>query len=199
VSDLYEVVREIRGCSSERITIDWRVNEEMAGDVSLEADTREDLITVKSSFADFVPFEDLRRLYKASGPAEAIVMGYKKTVMFVAQAYMTVKRLIGGLVSPKSLIGPVGIIAYSYRIVAEQPLVYYVYFLGLISAVIAVFNFLPLPPLDGGLIVLLLVEKIKGSALSERTQGIAAYAGWVLIGSFFLYVTFNDIVRSFFR
>jgi regulator of sigma E protease len=61
-----------------------------------------------------------------------------------------------------------------------------------------VFNFLPLPPLDGGLVVILLVEKIKGSALSERTQGIVAYAGWVLIGGFFLYVTFNDIVRSFF-
>jgi len=45
----------------------------------------------------------------------------------------------------------------------------------------------------------LLVEKIKGSALSERTQGIIAYAGWVLIGSFVLYVTFNDIVRNFFQ
>jgi regulator of sigma E protease len=95
-------------------------------------------------------------------------------------------------------MGPVGIISFSYRIVAEQPFVYYVYFLGLISACIAVFNFLPLPPLDGGLVVLLLVEKIKGSALSERTQGVVAYVGWVLIGGFFLYVTFNDIVRSFF-
>jgi len=34
--------------------------------------------------------------------------------------------------------------------------------------------------------------------LSERAQGVIAYAGWVLIGGFFLYVTFNDIVRSFF-
>jgi regulator of sigma E protease len=61
-----------------------------------------------------------------------------------------------------------------------------------------VFNFLPLPPLDGGLVVLLLVEKIKGSAISERVQGIIAYAGWALIGTLILYVTFNDIVRSFF-
>jgi len=61
-----------------------------------------------------------------------------------------------------------------------------------------VFNLLPLPPLDGGLIVLLLVEKIKGSALSERTQGAIAYAGWVLIGTLLIYVTFNDIVRNFF-
>jgi regulator of sigma E protease len=94
-------------------------------------------------------------------------------------------------------MGPVGILAFSYRIVADQPLIYYVYFLGLISASIAVLNFLPLPPLDGGLTLLLLVEKIKGSALSVRTQEIIAYAGWGLVGALLLYVTFNDIMRIF--
>jgi regulator of sigma E protease len=118
--------------------------------------------------------------------------------MFIAQTYLTLKRLIGGVISPKLLSGPVGIIAFSYRIVAEQPLVYYVYFLGLISAAIAVFNLLPLPPLDGGLIVLMLIEKVKGSALSERVQGVIAYTGWAIIGTLILYVTFNDIVRNFF-
>ena len=198
VSNFYDIIREIRKYSGERITIDWRLNEEIAGDVVLTADTGEEFITVKSDFAEPVPFEGLKRLYKASGPFDAVAMGCKKTVVFIAQTYVTLKRLIGGLVSPKNLMGPVGIITFSYRIVAEQPLVYYVYFLGLISAVIAVFNFLPLPPLDGGLVVLLLVEKIKGSALSERTQGAIAYAGWTLIGALLLYVTFNDIVRTFF-
>jgi len=140
----------------------------------------------------------LERTYKAAGPVDAVVMGYRKTVMFVAQTYVTLRRLIGGLVSPKDLMGPVGIMTLSYRIVAERPFVYYVYFLGLISAAIAVFNFLPLPPLDGGLVVILIVEKIKGSALSERVQAIVAYAGWAVIGTLILYVTFNDIVRNFF-
>jgi len=163
-------------------------------------ETDEEFVTVKSAFSeiDFIPFERLERLYKASSPIDAIMMGYKKTVMFVAQTYVTLKRLIGGLVSPKNLMGPVGIISSSYRIVAEQPFVYYVYFLGLISAVIAVFNFLPLPPLDGGLVVLLLIEKIKGSALSERVQGAIAYTGWALILALVLYVTFNDIARLIF-
>jgi len=200
VSSFYDVIREIRKYSGERITIDWRLNEEIAGNVVLNVETNEESVTVKSAFTeiDFIPFEKLERLYKASGPIDAVGMGYRKTVMFIAQTYVTLKRLIGGLVSPKNLMGPVGIITFSYRIVAEQPLVYYVYFLGLISAVIAVFNFLPLPPLDGGLVVILLVEKIKGSALSERVQGVIAYAGWALIGTLILYVTFNDIVRSFF-
>ncbi len=199
VSNFYDIIREIGRYASERITIDWRLDEQTAGNVALDVGAGKEFVTVRSDyFLELIPFEALRRTYKAGGPVDAVVMGYRRTVMFVAQTYVTLKRLVGGLVSPKELMGPVGIITFSYRIVAEQPLVYYVYFLGLISAVIAVFNFLPLPPLDGGLVVLLLVEKVKGSALSERVQTIVAYAGWTLIGTLILYVTFNDIVRSFF-
>lgn len=198
VSNFYDVIREIRKYSNERITINYRLNDQVAGDVPLEVGKSEELLGVKTALAEFIPFEALERTYKAAGPVDAVMMGYKKTIMFIAQTYVTLKRLLGGLVSPKDLMGPVGIITLSYRIVADQPLVYYVYFLGLISSAIAVFNFLPLPPLDGGLVVLLLVEKIKGSALSERVQAIIAYTGWTLIGTLILYVTFNDIVRNFF-
>jgi len=198
VSNFYDVIREIRRYSDERITINYRLNDQVAGDVSLDVGIAESLFAVKSTLAESIPFEPMERIYKATGPVNAVVMGYRKTVMFVAQTYVTLRRLIGGLVSPKDLMGPVGIITLSYKIVADRPFVYYVYFLGLISAAIAVFNFLPLPPLDGGLVVLLLVEKMKGSALSERVQAIIAYSGWTLIGTLILYVTFNDIVRSFF-
>jgi len=198
VSSFYDIIREIRRYPGQRITIDWRFNEEIAGNVALDVDGDEESITVKSAFAEYIPFEDLKRLYRADNPIEAVGMGYKKTVMFITQTYLTLRRLVGRDVSPKSLLGPVGILAASYTIVSERPFVYYMYFLGLISACIAVVNFLPLPPLDGGLVVLLLVEKVKGSALSEKTQGIFAYAGWVLIGAFFLYITFNDVVRTFF-
>jgi regulator of sigma E protease len=198
VSNFYDFIREVRRYSGERITINYRLNEQVAGDVFLDVGRAENLFAVKSILAEFIPFETLERTYKAAGPVDAVLMGYKKTVMFIAQTYVTLRRLIGGLVSPKDLMGPVGIITLSYRIVADRPFVYYVYFLGLISSAIAVFNFLPLPPLDGGLVVLLVVEKIKGSALSERVQAIIAYTGWTLIGSLILYVTFNDIVRNFF-
>ena len=198
VSNFYDIIREIRRYPGERITLDWRLDEEVAGSVALDVDSDGGSITVKSTFAEYIPFDDLRRLYRAGNPIEAVGMGYKKTLMFITQTYLTLRRLVSRDVSPKSLIGPVGILAASYTIVSERPFVYYAYFLGLISACIAVVNFLPLPPLDGGLVVLLVVEKIKGSALSERTQGIIAYAGWVLIAGFFLYITFNDVVRTFF-
>jgi ATP-dependent Zn protease len=59
-------------------------------------------------------------------------------------------------------------------------------------------NFLPIPPFDGGLVVLMIIEKIRGTALSERAQGVVAYAGWAMILALLVYVTFNDIVRTFF-
>jgi regulator of sigma E protease len=196
VSSFYDIAGRISQCAGRRIMINYRLDDQTAGGVSLNVDSEKELVAVRSKV--LVPFKPLQRLYKATGPVGAVVMGYEKTIMYIAQTYATLKTLIEGQVSPKQLMGPVGILTLSYRVVSEQPLVYYVYLLGLISACIAVFNFLPLPPLDGGLVVLLLVEKIKGSALSERTQEIIAYAGWVLIGSLALYVTFNDIVRSFF-
>ncbi|OHB64671.1 MAG: hypothetical protein A2168_02980 [Planctomycetes bacterium RBG_13_50_24] len=199
VSNFFDIAREIRKYAGQRITIDYRLDEQVAGAVSMDVPGEENSYVVKTVFADPIPFKPYEKTYKADGPVDAVIMGYRKTVMFVAQTYVTLRRLIGGLVSPKDLMGPVGIMTLSYRIVAERPFVYYVYFLGLISAAIAVFNFLPLPPLDGGLVVLLLVEKIKGSALSERVQAIVAYAGWAVIGTLILYVTFNDIVRNFFN
>ena len=198
VSSFYDCLNQIRKSAGQRVMIDYRVNEEIAGDVALNAGTDDSLVSVKSVFSEFIPFKPLERLYKANGPGDAIRMGYKKTVMFIAQAYVTLQRFVSGLVSPKNFMGPVGIVTLSYKIVSERPLVYYVYFLGLISAFIAVFNFLPMLPFDGGHIVFLLVEKIKGSAVSEKVQGIVTYVGLTVVGVFALYVTFNDIVRSFF-
>ena len=198
VSNFYDLLREIRSSTGRQVTIDYRLGKETFGDVVLDLSGDKDFVTVKSTLAEFIPFEGLERCYKADNPVEAMVMGYRKTIMFIAQTYLTIKLLISRAVDIRALSGPVGIITMSYRIVAYRPPVYYVYFLGLISACIAVFNFLPLLPLDGGHIVLLLIEKVKGSALNVRAQEFMAYAGWVLIGAFFLYVTFNDVVTNFF-
>jgi len=197
VASFYDVIRQIKANTGERVTIDWRVGKEVAGYAALDVRAGEEFVAVKSFLAEAVPFERLERLYKATGPIDAVGRGYKKTIMFIVQSYLTLQSVIKGLISPKLLMGPVGIIAVSYNIVAQKPLIYYVYFLGLINACIAVFNLLPFLPFDGGHLVFLLVEKIKGSAVNERVQGAIAYTGLALIGLLFLYITFNDIVRSF--
>jgi len=198
VSSFYDILDEIRRWEGRPVVLRYQLDGDVEGGVTLQTTRAENAVTVESMLTERVPFLPLDRLYQAKGPVNALGMGYRRTWTFIAQTYITLKRLVGGLVSPKHLMGPVGIITFSYRIVAEQPLVNYAYFLGLISATIAVINFLPIPPFDGGLVVLMLIEKIKGSALTERTQGVVAYAGWGLVLILLIYVTFNDIVRSFF-
>ncbi len=198
VTSFFDIIAEIRPWEGPSITLQYQIAGAVEGGVTVPTSQIKQALMIRAELAEPVPFQRLERLYQAKNPIDAIAMGYRRTLGFIAQTYVTLTRLVGGLISPENLMGPVGIITLSYRIVADQPFVNYAYFLGLISATIAVVNFLPLPPFDGGLIVLMLIEKVKGSALTERTQGIVAYAGWVLVLVLLVYVTFNDIVRSFF-
>jgi regulator of sigma E protease len=196
VSSFYDIVSQVRQWGNQPVTLRYRLDGQTEGGVTLQPGQQS--VTVEGTLAEAVPFKPLEKLYVAKGPFDALGMGYRRTVMFIAQTYVTLKQLLSGLISPKYLMGPVGIITFSYQIVKEQPLVNYAYFLGLISATIAVLNFLPIPPFDGGLVVLMIIEKIRGAALSERAQGVVAYAGWAMILALLVYVTFNDIVRTFF-
>jgi len=198
VKNFYDIARQLKRNSGQHVTIDWRLDAQKAGNAIIDVSEKWDVVRAYAFTEQSLPFVEMERLYKADGPIDAIGMGYKRTKTFILQTYVTLQRLIGGLVSPKQIMGPVGILTFSYKIVAAQPFIYYVYFLGLISAAIAVMNFLPVPPFDGGLTVLLLVEKIKGSAISVRTQEAIAYAAWGTLIVLIVYVTYNDILRLIF-
>jgi regulator of sigma E protease len=195
VSDFGDIVREIQRYPNERITIDYRVNEEIAGSVSLEVGDGREFIKISRIGGVDIPLKVMERLYKASGPIDAISMGFKKTMQFVVQTYLTLRSVIGGQVGAGNLKGPIGIIHISYHVISKYSLIDYLYVLGLISACISVINFLPMLPFDGGHLVFLLAEKVKGSPVNERIQMSLATVGWVLVAALALYVTFNDIVK----
>ena len=67
--------------------------------------------------------------------------------------------------------------------------------MALLSINLGVLNLLPVPVLDGGHLFFLLIEKVKGSPVSERVLGYSQMVGMVLIVSLMVYVTFNDIKR----
>ena len=71
----------------------------------------------------------------------------------------------------------------------------FVFFLGLISVNLAVLNFLPIPVLDGGHMVFLIYEKLRGKPASEGVRIGATYAGLLLIGCLMIFVLFLDIRR----
>jgi membrane-associated protease RseP (regulator of RpoE activity) len=86
-------------------------------------------LQAREQISQELPFDMLKRLYRAAGPGEALEMGSRKTLEFVVQTYMTLKGLIVRDISPKSLMGPVGMIAASSKIIAEREFIQYLHFL----------------------------------------------------------------------
>ena len=199
VLNFYDVIRVMKASQGRQIKVKYRIaDSDEIGFVVFKVPEGE-AVGISSYLADNVPFKPLEKLFRATGPIDAVAVGCQKTFVFIVQTYMTLKGLILRTISPKSLMGPVGIIAASSRIIAEREFIMYFYFMGLISACLTVVNFLPLPILDGGLVVMLIIEKIKGSPVHTKVQEWLTYAGLVIIGALFVMITYNDIIRVFFN
>jgi len=199
ISNFYNVIRVMKASKGSQIKLKYHIaGSDEIGYVVFKVPQGE-AVGISSYLADNVPFKPLEELYKAAGPFDAVRIGCRKTVIFIVQTYITLKGLILGTISPKSLMGPVGMIAASSRIIAEREFIMYFYFMGLISACLAVMNFLPLPILDGGLVVMLIIEKIKGSPVHMKVQEGLTYVGLAIIGALFVIITYNDIIRVFFN
>jgi regulator of sigma E protease len=196
VDSFYDIVRIIRKNKGQRINIDYRLDEQNAGSVTLNIPKDNEYITAKTVFGVPVPLEVLKKEYKAKNPLQAVQMGLKRTWLFTQQTILTLKRLVTQDVSPKALTGPVGIVSMSYKL-ASQNIPDYIYFLGLISSIIAVMNLLPFPIVDGGVIVMLIIEKIKGSPISPKVQELVSYVGLAFIIALFVWITYQDIINQF--
>ncbi len=147
------------------------------------------------NYQPFLVMREQRQILKADGPIEALAIGVKKTWYFIMNVYVMMERMIvSRSVGVKQLSGPVGIVHVGGQF-AKAGLTEFLYFLAMISANLAVINFLPLPIVDGGLMVFLIVEKIKGSPVSLQVQVATQVIGLFLLGAAFLFVTFQDVIR----
>jgi regulator of sigma E protease len=198
VKSFYEIAQLFQKNAKDKdskVSIDY-VFEGTAGGTAIAVPAHEP-VHAQASIAVGIPFEEYTHEFVASNPVEATQMGLKKTWQFISRSYVTLGRLIQGSVPVKALSGPVGIISMTYQ-VAGTSLDHYLYFLALISSCLAVMNLLPLPVLDGGHIVILIIEKISGKPINERVLAGAMYVGMALLLGLVVVVTYHDLVRILF-
>ena len=124
----------------------------------------------------------------------AMAAGLDASVNALRNTWLTLAKLFTGEVGTDNLGGPLAISKITYDS-AQWSFAKLLLFLALLSVNLGVINLLPIPVLDGGQMVLLLCEKVKGSRLSERFLQNAQLAGFVAILALMAYVTFNDILR----
>ena len=122
-------------------------------------------------------------------------LGLQRTVVTSKQIFLTLRSLIRREVSAKNLSGPVGITHLLTKVVEHGKLSTLIYFLALISINLGLFNLLPFPILDGGHLLFLAIEKVKGSPVDVRIQEWAMNIAFLLILVLAAFVTFHDLKR----
>ena len=135
-------------------------------------------------------------IFQASGPIDAIVAGMSCSWRFVVDSWITIRHMLSGQVSSKNMGGIIMISQVSYSW-SQEGLPKLFYFLCMLSINLAILNVLPIPVLDGGHLFFLLIEKLKGSPVDDRVLGYSQMIGLVLILSLMVYVTYNDLTRTF--
>jgi len=126
--------------------------------------------------------------------ANNIYYGFWDTIDFSVSLLDNLKMILTGNVSADQLMGPVGI---SEVVSKTQGIVEFIYMLALISLSLGVTNLLPFPPLDGGKVVILLIEAIRRKPLKENVEIAIQMAGFLLLIGLSIYVTYNDVLRIF--
>lgn len=128
------------------------------------------------------------------GALAAVPVAFGETWRLSTSTLGILGRMLTGKASLSNLAGPITI-AEMAKTSARLGLSRFLWFLGLISLTLAIINFLPIPMLDGGHLMYYLIEWLKGSPVSERTQIAGQYFGLMIIIALMSLAIFNDILR----
>ena len=123
---------------------------------------------------------------------ETIYRSASYIVSTLTETFRFFGNLAQGSVSSQDVSGPVGIIAYiseAVRYSGETVLRLVV----LISASLGIMNLLPIPALDGGRLVFLIIEGIRGKAIPPEKEGMVHFIGLILLFGLIIFLTYNDI------
>ena len=141
-------------------------------------------------------FRPLEVNHQASGAGEAFALGFREVKERLGDVAMTLGKLVSGGISARHLSGPAGIIqAAGYS--AGHSIAMLLMFLVMLSANLAIINFLPIPVLDGGHMLFLAAEGIRRKPVPPHIQGWLSLGGLAFLLSLMLFATAMDVQRWF--
>ena len=133
-------------------------------------------------------------VFKRMGFFSSIATGFSQSVFYVKKVFEFVWGLISRKVDVSGIGGPIVIGKYAGA-TARAGFALLLEFLALLSVNLAVLNVLPIPVLDGGHLLFLLIERIKGSPLSIKSRLVAQQIGMAFLIILIIFVTYNDIAH----
>lgn len=144
---------------------------------------------------------DFKVLKEKVTPANIIPYGFKNAVYYGRIVLMSLRDIIVGKYGLNDLQGPVGIVTVIGD-VTEKSGFDFSFILDIATLVtinIGIFNLLPIPALDGGRLVFLLIEAVRRKALKAETEGMIHFVGFAALMLLMIFVTFNDVKNIFIK
>ena len=127
-------------------------------------------------------------------PLEAVKMGFLATVSMAVMMLDYLGVLFTGGGSTQDLMGPIGIVS-TIGDFAKMGFIYLANLTALISLNLAIVNMLPLPALDGGRLIFMLIRKLTGRSISDEVENKIHFAGLMLLFLLMIWISVQDVGR----
>jgi regulator of sigma E protease len=200
IGDVITKINNKKITSYEQLSVELAINDGKKINLTVKNENGEETYVieptlVESDGASYVYGFSLSN-EKEKGVFKSIEYAFQKTGNLTNQMVLIVKYLVTGKLSLNNLSGPVGI----YQIVDQAKTLGFLNVLYLIAYLcinVGCINFIPFPAFDGGRILFLIIEKIKGSKVNPKVENTIHSIGFVLLMLLMVFVTYNDIIRIF--
>lgn len=160
------------------------------------------------TFENITPFPDsqytlgVKLEYRKGNILEVAGAAFRYCLSTIRNVLITLKWLFTGVVSMNELSGPVGIIGTVGTVVETQKtigdvFINLLYVSSFISINLGIMNLIPFPALDGSMLLILLIEKIRGKPIQQEKIGMISFIGFILLIGVLIFTLFNDIPRWF--
>ncbi len=140
----------------------------------------------------------IHMVFKKYGLVESVRLGFQRTLEVADLTVITLQKLVTLQLSIKTLGGPVMIAQMSGQ-AAAAGLSAFIGLMATISLSLGMLNLLPIPVLDGGMLLFLIIEALRKKPLSRRVMEVSQAVGAALLITLIIVVSYNDVMRLFFN
>jgi len=124
----------------------------------------------------------------------SVVQGYNRTIEASKMMFDFLGRLVSGRASSDEVSGPVGIVTY-YGQAVDMGIGFVLNLTAFLSLNLAIINLLPLPALDGGRLLFLLIEAVRRKPIPREKEGFVHFIGFALLMVLMVFVMYKDILK----
>ena len=146
----------------------------------------------------------LRSTYEKASLIEVVKYGFIEVKYWIDTTLQTIVQLITGNINKEEIAGPVGIVNMVGNVIEESSnygaMALFLNILNmciLLSANLGVMNLLPIPALDGGRLVFILIEAVRGKPIDQEKEAMVHLIGLAALMLLMVFVMYNDIIRLF--